>query len=174
MEKAEVELVWGQKIRHHHPCRALIFSRYRHLIVILGGSEQRLAASEEVASIFSKLLRFYLNKGSWMKSSLKNYLQRSVTPSYQREDWSPYRFNNLALVVPQGLGRREHRKSTETEYLEKEKGNLCPVLILGILKRQSLQYCKLDIHKDKERNTIYWVPGTNIIPFNSTATQHYR
>lgn len=86
MEKAEVELVWGQKIRHHHPRRALIFSRYRHLIVILGEVNRDEVASEEVASVFSKLLRVYLNKGSWMKTSLKNYLQRSVTLSYQRED----------------------------------------------------------------------------------------
>ena len=63
--------------------------------------------------------------------------------------------NSLALVVPQGLGRRELRKSTETEHLEKEKGSLCPVLMLGILKRQSRQYYQPDIHNEKERNTIY-------------------
>lgn len=68
-------LVWGQD-KVLSSSRALVLSRSMHATVILRGDEQRLGCLKDIASIFSKLLRFYLNKGvSWMKTSLKNHLQ---------------------------------------------------------------------------------------------------
>lgn len=52
------------------------------------------------------------------------------------------------------------------DYLEKSK-DVFAVLILGILKRQSPQYFKVDIPNEKERDTRYWVPDTSMVPFNT-------
>lgn len=86
--------------------------------------------------------------------------------SIKNTDFGASETNTLPLC-------HEARKSTERISIKRERKSR-PRVDIGHFEEATSPILQVGHKNGEERNTIYWISGTNIISFNSTATQHYR